>query len=1552
MLLAGAGDLVLGGTGALTFDTSVLAGMFSHNDAVVYVNSVKEALATISSDDAAVDEDITDAGETAAGDAVTDTGRVGDTFAARTGAVGDVTTNLNQTGPTSSEATLNEPPLVLLEENSIPTVNWILTEGNVAVVDEGALQGGNVGGSLITSGTLDITTGGDTINTVGGVVINGVDVTNGGTVTGTYGNLIVTVSGGVYSWTYVLGDNAPHTDPTQIGVNDQFPEDIFSVVVTDDDGDSTAPVDLTVMINDDGPVAIADTGTQGVEDSDIVYNVMANDSHGADGATLTAASVAQGQGQVTFLSNGQVTYNPVDGEEGVVMINYTITDSDGDASNSTLTITLLKDSTPIIGPESGTVYEAQIVNTVSGTFDINSYDPVAAVQVNGINAIVGNTVIGTYGTLTFTANNGWTYTLSDTTLAHTQAGMDTVYDTFNLQMQDSDGDVAVNTMTIGVVDGVPAAVNDSASPAEDTPITINVLANDTVGPDEVDLATGVALGTAATKGTVVYNGNGTFTYTPIAGEVGSDSFTYTITDKDGDTSTATVSITLAADSVPTAGTTYASVDDDALSGNPASTTGDLTVPNTDGDNNEATYSGTLTHTTGGDIPVVVSLAGMNGLSGTVGTENVSYAWVGNTLTATTTSGTRIGTDLFKVEVTNAATGAYKVTLLDNVMHANGNDENDATVALNYTVTDSDSSPAVPAGTLNITFDDDMPSATDEAAQNVAEGTTATGTLDFAAGADGASVTHIGTNALIFDSDGYSQEIDIGGGYLKVTANGAYSYRVLDNTPAATDNATFTVTDGDGDTVNISIAFNITDANVPSAGTTDAYVDDDALGGNAAAGLGDWIDTNLDSDNNEATYSGTLTHTPGGDIPVVISLAGMNGLSGTVGTESVTYSWNNTTKTLSASSIGRGEVFTVKVDDVNTGEYTVTLKQNVLHASGNNENDATVALNYTVTDSDSSPAVPAGTLNITFDDDMPSVIDPMTAYVVNKTGSLGTITGVGLDIDNNVDNNYGADGGTVSFAAPNGSDSGYTTSTQHIYLYTNGLTMIGSTLAGSDFVTAMAGSATSGAFVVTLDPNGSVPDTYDFTLLKQIDGGIGNFNTSTGTWDFHGGNTNYAYYDDTSGNGLPSVLVTPTGLAGKTINETANEVGVSGATGPGGGGQDTGSGEAIRVDFVDQNISGLPKNIDYNTLTADHAFLNHVMVNGAVATFAVNPNDTTTVNFRAFDDFDYGTANEPNDVGDYQTLPGGKISEQITRVIVNGIAYVATNVAAGIVFEANGSVTISGITNSKTVAVFTDSGFTTVEYHYVSGDPFSLAGFGASTFNPGELVNMAFDLAVTDGDGDRVLIEDGIQIQLSPDDHIVIQDFGGVDYLEAPTDSQAVTLVGLDGDDTLIGKDGNDILIGGEGNDTLIGGDGNDTLISDVATIGGVLTGDDSIDGGAGIDTLVLSENNNIDFSALNTGNNPITNIEVIDLNTGDHGLTNLSIENIIEMTSPDPITGDHTLTITGDSLADSVNLPSTSGTNYTVGTTTEIGFEIYTYTDTAGIDPTVVLKIETTIDVI
>ena len=90
--------------------------------------------------------------------------------------------------------------------------------------------------------------------------------------------------------------------------------------------------------------------------------------------------------------------------------------------------------------------------------------------------------------------------------------------------------------TVDNLNGDPSANPDTATTAEDTPVTIPVLANDT-DPTGQPLTVTTA---TAPNGTVTVNPNGTLTYTPNADYNGPDTITYTVTDPDGNTSTSTV----------------------------------------------------------------------------------------------------------------------------------------------------------------------------------------------------------------------------------------------------------------------------------------------------------------------------------------------------------------------------------------------------------------------------------------------------------------------------------------------------------------------------------------------------------------------------------------------------------------------------------------------------------------------------------------------------------------------------------------------------------------------------------------------------------------------------------------------------------------------------------------------------------------------------------------------------------------------------------------------------------------------------------------------------
>ena len=91
----------------------------------------------------------------------------------------------------------------------------------------------------------------------------------------------------------------------------------------------------------------------------------------------------------------------------------------------------------------------------------------------------------------------------------------------------------------------PDAVDDAAATAEDTPVIVAVLDNDTDAEGHALVVTAIDT-TSAAGGTVILNANGTVGYAPVADFSGDDTFTYTISDGHSGTGTATVHVTVAA----------------------------------------------------------------------------------------------------------------------------------------------------------------------------------------------------------------------------------------------------------------------------------------------------------------------------------------------------------------------------------------------------------------------------------------------------------------------------------------------------------------------------------------------------------------------------------------------------------------------------------------------------------------------------------------------------------------------------------------------------------------------------------------------------------------------------------------------------------------------------------------------------------------------------------------------------------------------------------------------------------------------------------------------
>ncbi|UCG58406.1 MAG: tandem-95 repeat protein [Phycisphaerales bacterium] len=114
-------------------------------------------------------------------------------------------------------------------------------------------------------------------------------------------------------------------------------------------------------------------------------------------------------------------------------------------------------------------------------------------------------------------------------------------DTFTYTINDGQGgtDTATVTITVNPVNDPPVANPDWATTPEDTPVYIDVLANDT-DPDGDPLT--IVNVTQPQYGFVETNPDGTITYTPTTDFPGTDTFSYTVSDGRGGYDTATVNI--------------------------------------------------------------------------------------------------------------------------------------------------------------------------------------------------------------------------------------------------------------------------------------------------------------------------------------------------------------------------------------------------------------------------------------------------------------------------------------------------------------------------------------------------------------------------------------------------------------------------------------------------------------------------------------------------------------------------------------------------------------------------------------------------------------------------------------------------------------------------------------------------------------------------------------------------------------------------------------------------------------------------------------------------
>lgn len=299
--------------------------------------------------------------------------------------------------------------------------------------------------------------------------------------------------------------------------------DSFSYTIEDPGGLSdTAIVTVTVNSVNAAPVAVSDEADT-TEDTAISINVLRNDSD-EDGDDLTITSVGSpGNGSAAIVANA-VDYTPESGFSGTDSFGYTVSDDDGLTDTTTVTVTV---SEVNVAPQA----EDDIETTVEG-------EPVAInVLANDTDEDGDNLTVSAVG-----LPGDGTAEILDNAVRYTPDDGFSGTDSFNYTVADEGGltDTGSVTVTVTEVNTPPQAVDDTATTLASTPVTIDVLLNDS--DEDGDSLLISAVGTPD-SGVAVLLDNAV-EYTSKDGYSGTDTFTYTVSDEGGLTNSASVTVTV------------------------------------------------------------------------------------------------------------------------------------------------------------------------------------------------------------------------------------------------------------------------------------------------------------------------------------------------------------------------------------------------------------------------------------------------------------------------------------------------------------------------------------------------------------------------------------------------------------------------------------------------------------------------------------------------------------------------------------------------------------------------------------------------------------------------------------------------------------------------------------------------------------------------------------------------------------------------------------------------------------------------------------------------
>ena len=469
----------------------------------------------------------------------------------------------------------------------------------------------------------------------------------------------------------------PGTDFDHLAVGDSAIVTVSYSIKDEHGATASSTVQITVTGTNDDPVAVADTDSATEGGSAVTGSVATNDSDPDDGASLSYALVAPVAG-LTLNPDGSYSFDPTNaaynhlaqGATTDVVASYTVSDGLGGSDTATLTITVTgTNDDPVAADDTGAGNEDTLISGNVGTNDTDADDGHSLSY-----SLVGSAPAG----FTLNPNGSWSLDASNSAYQHLATGATAVV-TVGYTVSDGLGgsDTGELKITVTGVNDNPALTAAQASLAAGTEDQNYIVSKVSLLQGFTDVDDGTVLnvsGLSANHGTVVNNGDGTFTIQPELNYNGPVTLSYSVIDGQGGSVPATLQFNLAAVNDPAVitGTSSGTVVEDAV---PNTVGGNLNSTDVDGVNDSWTVVSSQTASANGYGTFTIDAAGnwvysLNNGNGTVNALN-NLQSLSDSFTVTTADGT---TKVVNITINGHTDFTYTPPPLSNALDVNDHDD--------------------------------------------------------------------------------------------------------------------------------------------------------------------------------------------------------------------------------------------------------------------------------------------------------------------------------------------------------------------------------------------------------------------------------------------------------------------------------------------------------------------------------------------------------------------------------------------------------------------------------------------------------------------------------------------------------------------------------------------------------------------------------------------------------------------------------------------------------------------------------------------------------------